>query len=53
MFDWAIKKGKQLLNKILTGNVENEIKAEPTKIVPVATPKKNTEPIKWPLPVKK
>ena len=52
IFNWAIKKGKQLFEKTLMGNIEPEPKPAPIKKSVVLTPK-STEPVKWPLPTKK
>lgn len=52
IFSWAIKKGKQLFEKILTGKIEPETLPAPIKKSVILTPKSNA-PVKWPLPTKK
>ena len=51
IFNWTIKKGKQLFEKALGIPVEPETKVEPKKHV--VLPPKSTGPVKWPLPAKK
>lgn len=53
MLNWAYEKGMHLFYKTLASDIEKEMTTPPVKKAAVEPPKRSSEPVKWPLPVKK
>ena len=53
MLNWAYEKGMNLFYKTLAEDIEKEMTSTPVKKAAIVSPKRSSEPVKWPLPVKK
>ena len=53
MLNWAYEKGMNLFYKTLADDIEKEMTSTPVKKAATVSPKRSSEPVKWPLPVKK
>ena len=53
MLSWAYEKGMNMFYKSLAEDIEKEMTSPPIKKAATVAPKRSSEPVKWPLPVKK